>query len=132
MNNTKKVVNTTLLSQRMSERDGMIKEGIYMETIKSEGRSIDQIIKLGKDKIGLSEDDILSLEFAEVTKRHNKQIQAFIQLGGSILVAEQTGLLEEELLAPLRKVCSELEKEIATRLNIDDIEDLYEEVSVEE
>ena len=132
MSKTKTVVNTTIISQRMSERDGIIQEGKYLETLQSEGRTLESVIQLAKDKLGLEADGIIRLEFSDIVKKQNRDIQTFIQLGGAILAAEQTGLLSEEAIAPLKEVSSKLEKEIASRLNIEDVEDLYEEIAVEE
>ena len=132
MSKTKTVVNTTIISQRMSERDGIIQEGKYLETLQSEGRTLESVIQLAKDKLGLGADGIIRLEFSDIMKNQNRDIQTFIQLGGAILAAEQTGLISESDLAPLKEVSSKLEKEIASRLNIEDVEDLYEEIAVEE
>ena len=121
-----KKVNTTLINARQREKEDIVRLGTQLAQYEANGITIESAIEAARKELELGEDKIFLLEAENAMKAINKDTQNFVAFTNAINKAEESGVVTNEELEPLRKVQKKLEVSIIKRYNLE-AEDLYEE-----
>jgi len=121
-----KKVNTTLINARQREKEDIVRLGTQLAQYEANGITIEGAIEDARKELELGEDKIFLLEAENAMKVINKDTQNFVAFTNAINKAEESGVVTNEELEPLRKVQKKLEVSIIKRYNLE-AEDLYEE-----
>jgi len=121
-----KKVNTTLINARQREKEDIVRLGTQLAQYDANGITIEGAIEDARKELELGEDKIFLLEAENAMKVINKDTQNFVAFTNAINKAEESGVVTNEELEPLRKVQKKLEVSIIKRYNLE-AEDLYEE-----
>lgn len=121
-----KKVNTTLINARQREKEDIVRLGTQLAQYEANGITIEGAIEDARKELELGEDKIFLLEAENAMKDLNKDTQNFVAFTNAINKAEESGVVTNEELEPLRKVQKKLEVSIIKRYNLE-AEDLYEE-----
>jgi hypothetical protein len=121
-----KKVNTTLINARQREKEDIVRLGTQLAQYEANGITIEGAIEDARKELELGEDKIFLLEAENAMKAINKDTQNFVAFTNAINKAEESGVVSNEELEPLRKVQKKLEVSIIKRYNLE-AEDLYEE-----
>ena len=121
-----KKVNTTLINARQREKEDIVRLGTQLAQYEANGITIEGAIEDARKELELGEDKIFLLEAENAMKVINKDTQNFVAFTNAINKAEESGVVTNEELEPLRKVQKKLEVSIIKRYNLEE-EDLYEE-----
>ena len=121
-----KKVNTTLINARQREKEDIVRLGTQLAQYDANGITIEGAIEDARKELELGEDKIFLLEAENAMKNLNKDTQNFVAFTNAINKAEESGVVTNEELEPLRKVQKKLEVSIIKRYNLE-AEDLYEE-----
>lgn len=121
-----KYVDLDLINARSVERDQLIQDGKYIETIEGEGRSPESIKAAAKKILGLGDDGIILLEANNLVIKQNLKTKAFVSLSNFVAKATSVEMLTEEETKTVQDLESRLAKEICSVYNIE-LEDLYSE-----
>jgi len=121
-----KKVNTTLINARQREKEDIVRLGTQLAQYEANGITIEGAIEDARKELELGEDKIFLLEAENAMKAINKDTQNFVAFTNAINKAEESGVVTNEELEPLRKVQKKLEVSIIKRYNLE-AEDLYEE-----
>ena len=121
-----KKVNTTLINARQREKEDIVRLGTQLAQYEANGITIEGAIEDARKELELGEDKIFILEAENAMKVINKDTKNFVAFTNAINKAEESGVVTNEELEPLRKVQKKLEVSIIKRYNLE-AEDLYEE-----
>ena len=121
-----KKVKTTLINARQREKEDIVRLGTQLAQYEANGITIEGAIEDARKELELGEDKIFLLEAENAMKVINKDTQNFVAFTNAINKAEESGVVTNEELEPLRKVQKKLEVSIIKRYNLE-AEDLYEE-----
>jgi hypothetical protein len=121
-----RLLDTILINSRVAERDAEVQLGRTIEAIESSGSSPEDAKVRAKEILGIGEKDLIQLEFNGKMKEQNTQLKSFMSLSNAVSKAEESGLIEEEDLKPLKEAELKMAKVIAVKLDCE-VEDLYSE-----
>lgn len=119
-------VDRNLLNARRTERESAVRDGIASEKTKNDGRTLESMIKEAKEILGLSEDDIIEMEYEKVLARQNDETNAFSLLSTFLVKAEKYKLVTEDESKVLNAIQDRMAKQVCERFDLE-LEDLFEE-----
>jgi len=120
-----KKVDLELINSRSREREDIIQNGKFFETLESEGKTPEGIKKAAKEILGLPDDGIILLEANEIMKKKNRRSQSLVLFLNSTSSLEDLNLTDDEVSVIL-SVRGKVELELCSTFDVD-LEDLYVE-----
>jgi hypothetical protein len=121
-----KLVDLELVNARNADREQIIQDGKFIETIEGADRTPESIKEAARKILGLPEDGIILLEADSVMRAQNLKTKAFVSLTSFLAKASDLELLSEEETSAVNAIEARLAKEVCEVYDID-LEDLYME-----
>lgn len=119
-----RIVDTDLINARVREREQIVQDGRFIESIESMGKTPEELKAEAKKVLGLDEDGIIQLEYQNKLKEQNLQTKAFISLANFTSKVEGTGILTDEEFNSVKDIEAKMALIICEKYGIDE-DELY-------